>query len=273
MAERITGIVLSDGTVLDATALGFITLTSSGNVEFSTPEGAKMNLEPSDNLAVKAGGKIQLDTNHYADDADKDEVKIAAICDKKSKVEGIKVEAAGLKFVTGDADTSRGWDKSTFKMMFKRLTGAVDEWAKLNLHAASIDIRARSTGAGTGGGIALQTAGVDSGHKENKLKFESDRQSPIGAENPVHNGEGGRGMEFGTFNNEHASLFCGDYRFKADAPVFAVTRGELVTDPVTGKVDYPTQADDFKDIIDDENPVTWADIIAAAKYLKSQGSI
>lgn len=72
----------------------------------------------------------------------------------------------------------------------------------------------------------------------------------------MHSGVGGDGMEFGTFNNEHASLFCGDYRFKADAPVFAVTRGELETDAITGKVDYPTQPDDFKDIIDDENPIT-----------------
>lgn len=269
MAEKILGIVLSDGTVLDATALGMISITDSGNVQFVTPDGAKLNLEPSDNLAIKPGGKVQLDTNHYADDADKDEFKIAAICDKKSKVEGLKVEAAGLKFVTENADATRGWDKGVFKMMFKEKTGATDKWAKLNLHAASVDIRGRSTGPGTGGGHAFQIAGVDSNHHENKLKFESDRQSPIGADNPAYNGEGGKGLEFGTFNNEHTSLYTGDYRFKADGRVYPATRGELVTDPITGKVDYPTQDDDFKDIISNAvgSSATWAEIVDAAVFI------
>ncbi len=56
------------------------------------------------------------------------------------------------------------------------------------------------------------------------------------------------------------------------APIYGVTRGELVTSE-TGKVDYPTQADDSKDIINDAAPITWNDVINAVKYLKAQGNI
>lgn len=275
MAYPIKSIILQDGTELDATGLAVISLTDSGNVQIVSPDGAKINLEPGDNLAIKAAGKIQLDTNHYVDEADKDEVKIAAICDKKTKVQGIKCEAAGLKFVTADADKTRGWDPEKFKMEFKKTTGAVDTFAKLNLHAASIDLRARSTGKGTGGGIAVQIAGMDSSSKENKFKIETDRTVDVSATAAESDycGEGGKGIEIGTINSQFTSLYTKSYRFKADAPIYAVTRGALTTDAQTGKVDYPTQADDSKDILNDASPITWAQVVAGIKYLKSKGYI
>lgn len=271
MAERIVSIVLSDGTVLDASALKYISFSKSGNLEIATDGTAKINIEPADNLAIKPGGKIQIDTNHKPE-GKKDEMEVSVICDKKSKVEGLKMNVAGLKFVTEGADTNNGWDPSLFKMFFKNTSGSDDTFTKVNMHAASFDIRTRSTGPGTGGGIALQIASTDSKGHENKIKFESDRTNKIGSQTPTYNGEGGKGLEFGTFNNEHASLYCGDYRFKADAPVFPATRRDLTQDPTTLKIDYPTNTeDDFKDFIEEkykEDPVTWQDIIDAVMYVR-----
>ena len=78
--------------------------------------------------------------------------------------------------------------------------------------------------------------------------------------------KGGDGIEFGTFNPMHFSAYSGDYRFKADAPIYAVSRGD-VEQTSSGKIDYPTQADDTKDIIPAEqikNAPTWGDMVNAA---------
>lgn len=136
--------------------------------------------------------------------------------------------------------------------------GSNEAYAELKIKSRNLDLRCHDHG-----GIALQIAGQDGHGNENKIKFESDRTSSIGSSGNYH-GEGGKGLEFGTFNNEHASLFCGDYRFKGDANVYGVTRGAIETTS-TGKMDYPTQGDDFKDIKDENKKATWYDIINAAK--------
>ena len=136
------------------------------------------------------------------------------------------------------------------------------EWASFKLKTRNMDLRCHDHG-----GIALQIAGQDNDRHENKIKFESDRISPIGSA-PSYEGEGGKGLEFGTFNNLHTSIFTGDYRFKGDAYVYGVTRG-VPTRTDTGKIDYPTQPDDFKDILDDDKAATWNDIIVAAKLCKT----
>lgn len=261
---------------LDASAFIYFLLTSKGNIEISSPEGGKINIESSDNIAMKPVGKVQFDTNHQLDStgvAKTDEFEVAVINDKKSKVEGLKLNCAGLKFVTDGADTTNGWDANLFKMLFKKTTGAVDTYAKVNMHGASFDFRARSTGKGTGGGIAVQIAGVDSDLHANKFKIETDQTADVTAEQSeaIHNGEGGKGIEIGTINPLFTSLYTASYRFKGDAPIFGVTRGDVQA--IGDKMDYPTQADDSKDIINDDNPITWNDLIAAVKYLKSQGNI
>lgn len=137
----------------------------------------------------------------------------------------------------------------------------------LKLKARAIDLRCHEHG-----GIALQIAGSDSDKHENKIKFESDRKVDISLGNPqtssqrstYYTGEGGKGLEFGTFNNLHTSLYTGDYRFKADASVFPATRGEI-EQVSTGKYDYPTQADDFKDKIVNSNSATWSEIVNVAR--------
>ena len=136
--------------------------------------------------------------------------------------------------------------------------GSNEAYAELKIKSRNLDLRCQDHG-----GIALQIAGQDGHGNENKIKFESDRTSPIGSTG-TYNGEGGKGLEFGTFNNEHASLFCGDYRFKGDANVYGVTRGAIETTS-SGKMDYPTQGDDFKDIKDENKKATWYDIINAAR--------
>ena len=136
------------------------------------------------------------------------------------------------------------------------------DWASVKIKSRNLDLRCNDHG-----GIALQIAGEDKTNFENKVKFESDRITPIGA-TKEYCGEGGKGLEFGTFNNEHTSLYTGDYRFKGDAMVYGVTR--YAPEPTSsGKIDYPTQPDDFKDVIDINTPkATWIDIISAATVCK-----
>lgn len=261
---------------LDASAFLYFLLTSKGNIEISSPDGGKINIESADNIAMKPVGKVQFDTNHQLDStgaAKTDEFEVAVINDKKTKVQGLKLNTAGLKFVTDGADTANGWDPNLFKMLFKKTTGATDTYAKVNMHGASFDFRARSTGKGTGGGIAVQIAGVDSDIHANKFKIETDQTADVTAEQSeaIHCGEGGKGIEIGTINPLMTSLYTKDYRFRGDAPIYGVTRGAVQV--IGDKTDYPTQADDSKDIISDDDPITWNDLIAAVKYLKSQGNI
>ena len=257
MAKQFNGIKLKDGTVIGADVLGCLVASYNDdgtfkNLQIVTPEGHKINFESGDNVAFKPMSKVQWDVAHRAETA-RDEFEMSVINDKKTKVEGLKMEVAGLKFFNNDADTSLGWNKNVFKIIFKKTK---DLWTKLNLKAGSIDIRAHSTGDGNGGGIAIQIAGRDSSGKENKFKIETDRTTDVDVEDSAesHAGEGGKGIEIGTINAQMTSLFTKTYRFKGDAPIYAVTRGE-VTETTSSdgetKHDYPTQADDSKDIIPD----------------------
>lgn len=121
-----------------------------------------------------------------------------------------------------------------------------EEHGYLKLEARAIDLRCFDHG-----GVAIQPCGHDSSNHENKIKFESDRKVSANATaNPTtdYNGEGGKGVEFGTFNNEHTSIFSKDYRFNESGKVYSVVRGDITTNS-KGKSDYPTQNDDFKDIL------------------------
>lgn len=277
MATTIKGMKLADGTEINVAGLTYTSLTSKGNFEITTPPTGKLNLESGDNMALKPTGKVQLDTHKYVDSTDRDEFKIAVINDSKTKVEGMKIETAGVKFVTGDADAGMGWDPNTFKVMVKKTTGAIDTWAKMNMHAASIDLRTRATGPGTGGGIAAQIASCDSDGHENKFKVETSRKidvfAPGGEYAQTYVEEGGKGIEIYTLNSQYESAYTKEIRRGADTKLFAVTRGPVTSDG-EGKFDYPTQADDSKDIKNAaQGEVKWIDLINAALYLKKQGLI
>ena len=145
--------------------------------------------------------------------------------------------------------------------------GADEEWAELKINSRNLDLRCHEHG-----GIALQIAGKDSDGNENKIKFESDRTNSI-SETGTYNGEGGKGLEFGTFNNLHSSLYTGDYRFKGNGMVYGVLRDAPIQTE-TGKIDYQTQDDDFKDPINETTKrATWNQIIDAANKCNGKEEI
>lgn len=220
------------------TGYGFIELNSKGNFSVESTE-KHLNLEAKKGVQIKPTTNVVIDSSRRILNDKGNEVHIEARFDDY-----------------GDEEYA-GHD------------GYDEEWSQLKIHGRNMDLRCHEHG-----GIALQIAGYDNyknptqPHHENKLKFESDRISSI--EEPAdYIGEGGKGLEFGTFNNEHSSLYTKDYRFRGNGLVYGVTRGALETKyNSTGgveKIDYPTQSDDFKDIIDVNNKATWNDIINAAK--------
>ena len=250
-----------------------IYVNASNNFEINAGAagGEKLNLVATDAIQVKPGDgePLQLDCEQNTVDLNEYGVKVCnGAMPKNSRVVGLKVNAAELTMDTQKANTSE-FDIDEFNIKFRN-----DKWnggeqvgstgpIYLKMKARAIDMRCHDHG-----GIALQIAGTDSNGKENKIKFESDRTTEIGAA-PSYNKEGGKGLEFGTFNNEHASLFCGDDRFKGDATVYGVTRNTPVLD-AKGKTDYPTQSDDFKDVIGALTPrATRNDILDAANKCKT----
>ena len=149
-------------------------------------------------------------------------------------------------------DTSRrasqegGENEAIIDIKYDDLPGDDDTVKRgyLKMYTRAIDLRCYDHG-----GIALQPCGTDSDGNENKIKFESSRiVSANDTANPTTDyvKEGGKGVEFGSFNNEHTSIFTKDYRFNKDGKVYSVGRATVT---VSGtKKDYPTQGDDFKDI-------------------------
>lgn len=209
-----------------------ISLNQKGNLSLESPK--HINLEPSAAIQMKPTTGLIVDTGK----------RIAA-------GKGNKVDLE-VKFDDYSSSSTGVYD------------GDDEPHGEFTLKARNIDLRCMEHG-----GIAIQPCGNDKNGKENKIKFESSRISELGVSLPQFNQEGGKGMEFGTFNNEHSSLYTGDYRFKGDAKVYGVTR-QAITQTSTGKIDYPTQPDDFKDVIDGTTPqATWNEIIDAGKKCKN----
>lgn len=234
----------------------YINLTSKGNVEISSPKN--INIEPAGDetnnvwgdISLKPGDDIEFLSEHRPQDK-QDEVSLKVHNGNKKPVK-LQVNAAEFTLTTKDKE---GDDANVLDV---NVNSGKNSKGYLKVRAQAIDLRCEENG-----GIALQPKGNDSNNHENKIKFE-------------HNG--GDGKEFGTFNTEKTSIFTDEYRFNESGVVYAVTRGDLETtyktpgDPNSGikKIDYPTQADDFKDIIDATKSCTWNDIIVAVNYIKSQ---
>jgi hypothetical protein len=212
-------------TFVNGAQRGVIELNDKGNLAVESLS-KHLNLESAKGVQIKPTTNIILDSTRRIVSNKGNEIQVEAKFDDYGKVTGFD--------------------------------GSDEPWAELKINSRNLDLRCHDHG-----GIALQIAGHDGSGFENKIKFESDRTTQIGA-TKHYSGEGGKGLEFGTFNNEHASLFCGDYRFKGDANVYGVTR-QTPTQTSTGKIDYPTQNDDFKDVIDPTKAATWNEIIDAAK--------
>lgn len=263
---------------LDSGVLNSMYVNTSNNLELSAAAvGAeKLNLVAGGAVQIKPGvdetGKgeaVQLDCERYGDAATELSVKVCnGAQPKATRVVGLKVNAAELVLDNQKCNTTE-FDVDSFDIKVRN-----DKWNSgqqvgttgpiyLKAKARAFDFRCYDHG-----GIALQVAGTDGSGKENKIKFESDRTTEPGA-TATYCGEGGKGLEFGTFNNLHTSLYTGDYRFKGDAKVYGVTRNTpAVTE--TGKIDYPTQSDDFKDVINATTPsASWNEILDAANKCKN----
>ena len=249
-----------------------------GNLELSSAAAGleKLNLVSADAIQIKPGRDgvktdvqpVQFDCELGTVDCKEYGFKICngAITNKDARVVDLKLNAASLTL-----DRQKSYEHKEAKDEAFDIKVRYDKWNEgildnsknqgpigLQVKARAIDLRCYDHG-----GIALQIAGQDGSSHENKIKFESDRTSNIN-EDAVYAGVGGKGIEFGTFNNLHTSLYTGDYRFKDDAYVYGVTRGALET-AATGKIDYPTQSDDFKDILDETHKATWEEIIDVAR--------
>ena len=211
---------------------------TGGRIEFNS-EGniAIESLDKHVNIEAKKGIQMKPTTN--------------IIFDSGRRILNNEGNEVHLQFVFDDYDSDNTGNYA----------GDDEEYAELKIEARNIDLRCFDHG-----GIALQPCGTDGDDFENKIKFESSRISPLGTIGTIsYADEGGKGLEFGTFNNEHTSLFTGDYRFNKDGMVYAVTRGTPETSD--GKTDYPTQEDDFKDIVDSTLGVTWEDIVISGKQV------
>lgn len=266
----------------------YITLSTKGNVELSSPK--HINIEPAQktyengawtgnagDIQIKPGDDISLYSSHRGDKTDEVSVKVLDDSDHPVK---LQIQAGEITLQAKQRNLTKAKDENTgaesendyqyaddqanvfdinvtTEYKPNRGTGSKKSGkGYLKVRAQAIDLRCEQAG-----GIALQPKGDDGDGHENKIKFEHD---------------GGDGLEFGTFNTEKTSIFTNEYRFNEDGVVYAVTRGTPTVqsykeDGVTPKkTDYPTQADDFKDILDANKSCTWNDIIVAVNYIKSQ---
>lgn len=243
------------------------TLVSGNNVNIEPRESTgKAKSTKGGNISMKPGDDIEL-CSHHRRFGNRDEVSLKVIDGEENPVK-LQIKASNITLSTEGKDSTKAKDENTGLdtntalyddpnvMNINVTTGSGKGYLKVR--AQAIDLRCEENG-----GIALQPKGNDGDGHENKIKFEHD---------------GGDGKEFGTFNTEKTSIFTNEYRFNQDGVVYAVTRGALETtykvenDPESGikKIDYPTQSDDFKDILDQTKSCTWNDIITAVNYIKSQ---
>ena len=299
LAENGGGDPTGNVTIGDASNNSHMYINSKGNLCIETtvdnvPSGkkGKINIESKDDLQLKPGDDLIFYSSHRPAE-NRDEVSVKVTDDADNPVK-LQINAADLVLTTKDKastlekDTTTGEDIPNTPLyddptvMNITVNSAKNTRGYLKVRAKAIDLRCEDNG-----GIALQPKGNDSNNWENKIKFE-------------HNG--GDGKEFGTFNTLKTSIYTNEYRFNKDGIVYAVTRPAPVTtykvdgDPNSGikKIDYPTQADDFKDIpVTDEGILcewsegdgdwalphghyqehilscTWEDIVQLVVYMKN----
>ena len=218
----------------------------------TTPSGkkGKINIESLDDIQIKPGDDIMLYADHREGKTDEVSIKVMNGEGNSDVPVKLQINASECTLTTKD---KTGNDANVFDI---NVNSGKNTKGYLKVRAQAIDLRCEGNG-----GIALQPKGNDGNDHENKIKFE-------------HNG--GDGKEFGTFNTEKTSIFTDEYRFNKRGNIYAVTRGELETtykipnDPTSGvkKIDYPTQADDFKDILDNTLKCTWEELVIAVNKIK-----
>lgn len=282
------------GSVSSSIAANFELTGGDGN-NMTIKSAKHLNLEPSykvydaqnqtwssDNegdLQLKPGDDIALYSHHRsADKRDEVSLKVLDGADKPVKLQiqaGEITLQAKQKNLTKKKDTTTGEDNAgtadtdylykddqanvfdinvTTEYKPNRGSGSKKTGkGYLKVRAQAIDLRCEANG-----GIALQPKGEDSDHHMNKIKFEHG---------------GGDGLEFGTFNTEHTSLFTEDYRFNKNGVVKLATRQTEVSDKAdpndpTTAYKYVKQSDDLYDVINNSDPTcTWEQIVNTSNAL------
>lgn len=220
------------------------------------------------NIAFKPGDDIEF-WAHKRGTSKNDEVSIKMLTEVPKASDPTKTDEVAAKLQLNAADivlTSK--DKQTKSdEMNVTVNKAANTRGYLKVRAQAIDLRCEEAG-----GIALQPKGYDSDGNMDKIKFEHG---------------GGDGLEFGTFNTEHTSLYTDDYRFKKDGVIKLSTRTPVARNTTTDTTDpnydnkyqandatthyyYTKQADDLYDVIDANDPTcTWGDIVSIISELKT----
>ena len=213
-----------------------------------------INLEPrasvestkGGNISFKPGDDIEFCSHHRILD-NQDEVSIKVIDGEDIPVK-LQLNAAEMTLTTKD---KVGDDANVFDI---NVNSGKNTKGYLKVRAQAIDLRCEDNG-----GIAIQPKGSDGQGHMNKIKFEHG---------------GGDGLEFGTFNTEHTSLFTGDYRFNKAGVIRLATRTTTASDKAdandpTTALKYVKAADDFYDNIDANDPTcTWEDIVKYIAWAK-----
>lgn len=241
--------------------LNIVTTAEDQYQDGNKTKGGKINIEPISDLQIKPGDDITL-CSHHREDPTEVSMKVLDGSDNPVK---LQVNTANIVLTTKDKGKTKekdenGDDTSTAlyddpNVLNITVNSAKNTRGYLKVRAQAIDLRCEENG-----GIALQPKGNDGDGHENKIKFEHG---------------GGDGLEFGTFNTEHTSLFTGDYRFNKDGIIRLATRTTEVSDKAdandaTTANKYVKQADDFYDIINVNDPTcTWEDIVKFIAWAKA----
>lgn len=256
-------------------------------------KGGKINIEPYSDLQIKAGDDITL-YSHHREDPEELSVKVLNGAEVSATDQAeideypvdLQLNASNVILTTKDkaitiaeknkARTAAGKDNTADKANImnveiktgtkaKKATASNGQYGYLKVRANAIDLRCEDHG-----GIAIQPKGYDNDGNMNKIKFEHG---------------GGDGLEFGTFNTEKSSLFTNEYRFNKNGEIYLATReteasgktddtGIFDNTPdgkdATNAYKYVKQADDFYDVIDQNDPhCTWGDIVTYISWAKA----
>ena len=236
----------------------------------NTPAGkkGKLNIESNDDIQLKPGDDIMLYGDHRGEGKTNEvSIKVMDGTGSDDVPAKLQVNCSEITLTTKD---KTGDDAAVMDI---NVNAAKNTKGYLKVRAQAIDLRSESHG-----GIALQPKGVDGDGYENKIKFEHG---------------GGDGLEFGTFNTLHTSLFTNDYRFKKDGVIRLSQRYTTTSDKAdqndattlnkfqknnaannaaissdTGKTF--NAADDFYDFVETSDPTcTWEDIVTIIAELKT----
>lgn len=249
------GVSIVTGVNQVGTAKVFELTKKKKGVNTTIVSGNNINIEPRESVDTTKGGNISFKPgddiefcSHHRLAENQDEVSVKVIDGDDIPVK-LQLNAAEMTLTTKD---KTGTDANVFDI---NVNSGKNTKGYLKVRAQAIDLRCEENG-----GIALQPKGSDGQGNMNKIKFEHG---------------GGDGLEFGTFNTEHTSLFTGDYRFNKAGVIRLATRTTVASDKAdandsTTTYKYVKAADDFYDNIDANDPTcTWEDIVKFIAWAKT----